>query len=295
MTSRVLRIYPAFLVVCAFCLLVVGPLGATDVGNYFAALDPARVVFDALTLGRIEPVQAYQDLPNVGGELNSSLWTIRIEFVCYLLALALGVFGLLRRRNVVLVLFAVAFAARFVVHVPSVLDAVPSSDRVAAYVDHIDLLAFFLAGACFYAFRDRIPRSRALAIGAAVVWLAAALLHELWAVSPIVFTYLIFYVGYTPRARFKDFSRRGDLSYGIYLYGWPAQLLVCAFVSDHLRPYVFLVVCMPLVVLLAAISWGLVEKPALSLKRTPRRNGRPTGVDLADRSSAQPVSDQLAG
>ena len=209
MTSRVLRIYPAFLVVYAFCLLVVGPLGATDVGRYFSALSPARVVFDALTLGRIEPVQAYQDLPNVAGELNSSLWTIRIEFFCYLLALALGVFGLLRRPRVVVALFAAAFAARFLVHVASLLDAVPSSARVAAYGDHVDLLAFFLAGACFYVFRAHIPRSRTLAVGAVLVWLAAALLHELWAVSPIVFTYLIFYVGYTPRAALQGLQPSG--------------------------------------------------------------------------------------
>jgi peptidoglycan/LPS O-acetylase OafA/YrhL len=247
-------------------------------------------VFDAVTLGRIEPVLAYQDLANVGGELNSSLWTIRTEFACYLIVLGLGVIGLLRRSWVILCLFAAAFAARVFVHVPSLQEQLPAGERLVTYGDHLDLVVFFLAGACFYAFRDRIPRSRGLAVSAATVWLAAALLHGLWVVSPIVLTYLIFYVGYTPRARFKDFSRRGDLSYGIYLYGWPAQLLVAAFVSDHLRPYVFLLVCMPLVVLLAAISWGLVEQPALSLKRTRRSIPRPVGP-----SNAEPDSPRIAG
>ena len=200
LTNRVLRIYPAFLVVCAFCLLVVGPLGAADIGDYFSLLDPARAVLDALTLGRIQPVAAYQDLPNVAGELNSSLWTIRIEFVCYLLVLALGVIGLLRRSRVVLALFLLTLVVRIGVHVPSVLERLPARDRLFAYRDHLDLVAFFLAGVCFYLYKDRITRSRALAVVALAVWLMAALLHNLWVVSPIVFTYLIFFVGYTPHA-----------------------------------------------------------------------------------------------
>jgi peptidoglycan/LPS O-acetylase OafA/YrhL len=268
--NRVLRIYPAFLVVCAFCLLVVGPLGAADVHGYFSALHPLEAVADMLTLGRIQPVAAYEDLPKVAGELNSSLWTIRIEFVCYLLVLALGVLGILRRRLVIAGMFALLLVVRIPIHVASLAGRLPAGARLVDHRDHVELIAFFLAGTTFYLYRERIPRSRVIAAAAGVVWLAAALAHQLWFVTPIVFTYLVFYVGYTPRARFKDFSRHGDLSYGIYLYGWPAQLLVATFLSDHLQPHVFFVVAMVPVVAFAGLSWTMVERPSLSLKRGRR-------------------------
>ena len=45
----------------------------------------------------------------------------------------------------------------------------------------------------------------------------------------------------------------------------------------------FFLVCMPLVVILAAISWHVVEHPALAHKRGGRRTIRPT-----ERLAAEP-------
>src|SRR5690606_9347599 len=60
---------------------------------------------------------------------------------------------------------------------------------------------------------------------------------------------------------------RDDLSYGIYIYGWPCQQMVLAIVSTKLNPYLLTVLALPLAALFAAASWRWIEKPAIGLGR----------------------------
>ena len=59
--------------------------------------------------------------------------------------------------------------------------------------------------------------------------------------------------------------RHHDLSYGLYLYGWPSAQLVQQFSPG--TPMHNVAWATPLALLLAAGSWFLVERPALSWKR----------------------------
>jgi peptidoglycan/LPS O-acetylase OafA/YrhL len=80
-------------------------------------------------------------------------------------------------------------------------------------------------------------------------------------------TYCVLYIGMLkfPRLRFIE---SGDYSYGIYLYGFPIQqTLVHLFpIFREWWPLLF-VVAAPLTFAFAALSWHLIEKPTLSLKR----------------------------
>ena len=76
--------------------------------------------------------------------------------------------------------------------------------------------------------------------------------------------------------------RHADLSYGTYLYGWPVQQTLHAlFPAATAAGAAAAGVVLTLAV--AALSWFVVEKPALALKGA-RRSG---GGRLEDRSSPQ--------
>jgi peptidoglycan/LPS O-acetylase OafA/YrhL len=84
-----------------------------------------------------------------------------------------------------------------------------------------------------------------------------------------------------------------DISYGVYLYAFPIQLLltVCGIPELGFLPYVAITVA--LTVPLALMSWLMVERPALRLKnRGPGRIGRrmPVPATLSER---QPVARLL--
>lgn len=88
--------------------------------------------------------------------------------------------------------------------------------------------------------------------------------------SSILLIVVIPYAALTFALRAPTFIKRlvkNDLSYGIYIYAFPVQQLVCAYtVSRNIGWLVTLVVSGVLTLMFAALSWFLIERPALRLR-----------------------------
>jgi peptidoglycan/LPS O-acetylase OafA/YrhL len=66
------------------------------------------------------------------------------------------------------------------------------------------------------------------------------------------------------------FARVGavnDVSYGMYIYAFPLQLVLAVIVGTTLPTWAFVLVSIAITAPFAAASWFLVEKPAMRLKR----------------------------
>ena len=89
------------------------------------------------------------------------------------------------------------------------------------------------------------------------------------ALNPVEFFFLsiiIFKIAYMKIKIPKNFFNKNDISYGIYLYHMP---IVNFFIYKNLKEtYLILVLCVILTLLFALISWKVIEKPFLSLKKT---------------------------
>ena len=113
---RVFRIYPGFAVAMLFCALVICPLFTLtppDAGQHNLGVSwrlMKNYIFSTITLHEhwVPGVFLHNPLSNY---LNSSVWTIRFEFGCYLLVMALGLLRVLRNRWAVLAFFCVAQTA----------------------------------------------------------------------------------------------------------------------------------------------------------------------------------------
>jgi peptidoglycan/LPS O-acetylase OafA/YrhL len=96
-------------------------------------------------------------------------------------------------------------------------------------------------------------------------------------------SYLLFAVALSTRFVPRVAGRRVDVSYGVYLFGFPIQQLLIAKTHDTLGPPVLFVASMALACGLAYASWILVESPSL---RWARSGGVRSG-NRAARSGAQ--------
>ena len=83
---------------------------------------------------------------------------------------------------------------------------------------------------------------------------------------------------------------RNDLSYGTYIYAWPIQqvLVICGL--GFLNPFIFAIVAAIATVPLAALSWFLVEKRAMSLKSRIQGRGKRPGAVPVDAHPATEAS-----
>jgi peptidoglycan/LPS O-acetylase OafA/YrhL len=255
LAKRMLRIFPglvAALIVSAFVLV---PLVTTlPLREYFARAEPYRyVLWNTLLDLRVHelPGVLFVDNP-VGLEINGSLWTLRYEFEMYLMVLALGLAGLLR-VPVLLGLLALGLACI----------AVPALDMLGGWGW---LLSFFVAGMLLYKLRDsRIFDGRIALV--ALVGLALTVRFGGFILMFSIFgCYLALYLAFTPLLPRLPAARFGDLSYGLYIYGWPAEQAVIWGLGGHAAWWQVFGLAWPLAAALAFLSWHLIERPALRLK-----------------------------
>jgi peptidoglycan/LPS O-acetylase OafA/YrhL len=124
-------------------------------------------------------------------------------------------------------------------------------------------MVFFITGALLWVNRRRVRLSipllslllLACAIGRGHPWFQLAYFATL--------SYATVLVALVPRL---PVIRHTDLSYGLYLYGWPAAQLVQ--MSWPGAPLHNMAYASLLALALAIASWFLVERPALSLKKS---------------------------
>ena len=253
--ARVLRIFPAL--ICAVAVtVVVGAFISADGLAYLTSRQTLEYGVHDATLYHLQYALPGVFAGNPLTSVNGSLWTLPVELRMYVLVAIAGVLGVLGRRG----LFnAVAIAT------VAVMVIWPDGAPLLAKPEHAQLAVFFLAGTALYVNRERIP----LRAGGLVVTIALAALAAPTAAYPlffaIAFSYALLLAGLTQRVRLPDLSARGDLSYGTYLYAFPAtQLWVDALHPSS--PWPVAALTLITVLPLAWISWRAVEAPALRLK-----------------------------
>lgn len=265
MRKRVLRIYPGFIVASLVCIYLVAPLGA-DAARYFADLSTGKVVLGLAVLHgpMIPPV--FRELPYP--QVNGSMWTIMREFACYVAVMLLGLSGGIRQRWVWLALtvtgFTIFLCAPFGPPLPWSL-TVLLNDPI------IRLGSLFFAGGCFYLYRDFYRFTPRAALVSAIALVALMFSRRYAELGLATFGgYLLFYFAFRPMWLTDAFNRLPDISYGVYLYGWPVQTLLLAYLPP-LSPWAMLGIACLVVLPVSVLSCYLVEQPLLKLKHMRRR------------------------
>jgi peptidoglycan/LPS O-acetylase OafA/YrhL len=269
--KRVLRIYPGFVACWLVCILVVAPLSGLTWEHYVSQVNIPWWILKIVTLHGFGGYVAFPF--NATQILNTSLWTIPYEFGCYLMLAAIGAIGWLRPGRTLLltglVYVSLAFGAifegsTFEFAPPLLAKALHWLATVAGRRE----VCFFLVGASFHLYRQHIPHSGRIAAAALVAVVIASLVPPwLELALPAAFTYLVFYLAYHPGLRMQSFGRHGDISYGIYLYGWPLQQLLTYWFEPYLNGLTLFLVTMPLLCVVAFVSFRTVERPFMRLKR----------------------------
>jgi peptidoglycan/LPS O-acetylase OafA/YrhL len=263
LAARCLRILPAFYVVLLATVLIIAPLGVAIAGNDAASVwtnpDSYSYIWKNLLLWIVDPGVAGTpvDVP-YAGSWNASLWTLWWEFLCYLVVLALGLAGLAGRRRAVGAIFVGATLASMAIAVTGVDNHnIESAARFAL---------LFSSGMVIYSFRDVIRVNVRLLALAIVAVLGSVLLPDYRILAALPMAYLLMVAG--GALRHPWFRFRTDVSYGVYIYAFPVQqLLVIAGLGTTLAVGPFALLALLCTLPLAWLSWTMVEKPALRLKR----------------------------
>lgn len=256
MERRVRRIFPGLIVCSFFLIYLVAPFyNSTAVFEYL--LSPSTFK-NFMSMSAMIPVH----IPNVFetykavGPPNGSLWTLPIEFTCYLvLSFMLSIHKGFKSSAI---LFAASVIASF------------SFSDIARQSSFYSIQLFWLLqfGSCFFLgslmHHTRkswdTPKIKIFLVFISVLFLyVLGSTREIQVFGYISITLLTIIIG----CSFRDILIKGrfDLSYGLYIYAWPIQQIMSN--ETNMNYWWSLVASIITVTALAALSWKFVEKPFL--------------------------------
>lgn len=275
--ARALRIFPALLVVVLVTTFVIGTSASTQpIGEYLVRRETWTYLGNGVLRFQQGLPGVWTDLPDRAA--NGSLWTLPIEFFCYLLVPAVLVMrGRWRYSSVVLL----AGTALFITFTPSVGDRNVWNTSVS---ETATMGLFFLGGALLQVLHARGHQFKFhLAVPLLVAHLVAVAVFPgfQWHFGWLTLPYVVLWAGLSSTRGLRTVGRRGDLSYGMYLWGWPVQQCVVN-VFGTLPLLLNLVLVLVIAGLLAGGSWRFIEAPALAFKGRFGLAGKP-------RVSTEPV------
>lgn len=255
--ARVLRLFPALIVMTVIVAIL---------GGLFISADP-----DYWTIAPkyVAWIITFQGLVFTGGPklpgmfadniypdaVNGSLWTLRYEVLCYIGVAIAGLLGIFLRPRLFLAL-AIAYVALYLI--------VPMYTGRPVITTMLYIGIPFVFGAGFFVFRDQIPLTiwAALLLSVLVVLLRPTILFL--PTFMLALAYWVFLLGYANIPALKQYNRLGDYSYGFYIYAFPVQQL--GSMLGFTTPLSNILFAFPVTMILSALSWHLLEAPALTLK-----------------------------
>jgi peptidoglycan/LPS O-acetylase OafA/YrhL len=193
---------------------------------------------------------------NINHAVNGSIWSVLIEVWLYLILLMGYVLGILRSRT----LFNIFFFVLLVLiwqdgsYMPKLLSGTTNT--------HVCLM--FYIGSFLYINRTTVPTSPYYLLLA--LFLAGITIGTDRFPHAYVLVLVTFFCTASFSSQFAWMDRYGDYSYGVYLYGWPSQQVVALLMPKSSPPFQ-IIFSMCLALAMAVLSWHLIEKKALQLKR----------------------------
>ena len=269
--NRILRIYPALY----FCFIL------TFLSILFSQyLNNIDINYYQLFLWLVTQLSFFQFynpdfLRGYGvGVANGSLWTISVEVQFYLLTFFISLLLLNKYKKLLIVIFGIII---FLNIQNSIFNEKITFFSKLFNVSFFPWLYMFLWG-CYLESNERLQKKIKNYNIFIIIFIFIVLNYfcseldifrgRTNALNPVEFFFLsliIFKIAYIKIKIPENFFTNNDISYGIYLYHMP---IVNFLIYKNLtKTYLLLALCITLTMLLATISWKLIEKPFISFKK----------------------------
>ena len=255
--ARFFRIFPALLVVLFAMAFIVGPILTTiSLSDYFSSMLPFYYVLNGFFMD-IQYLLPGVFEGNKNSVINGSLWTIPFEVFCYLFLIALFFVGVTKSRILMTLVF-----------IPIVIDQASGNALLFTWLpqkNDVTLLApCFAFGAVLAVWKDKINID--INTTAGVILLSLLLFRSNY---NYYFAYIAIFISIlyiSTNSLVLKLKPKVDLSYGIYLWGWPVQQIIVSMKPNQTAEFnqiTSILVCF----VISYVSWKLIEKPSINLGR----------------------------
>ncbi|OUJ72665.1 acyltransferase family protein [Hymenobacter crusticola] len=268
--KRIIRVFPALWVMVGLTMIGAYFFSDKNLGAYLADRSLYLYLLNLVLRLHINIAGVFPANP-VPTEINGSIWTVPYEFFFYLLLTPL--FFIRYRLAWLRGSMLVAFVGLLVLQLTGHVDY-PTRELGLLTEELIFLGLYFVAGGLLALFPSLIRQAR---LRTWAVWITGlGLLAVLYfgGYEQAQFFLLPVFVIAFGESNYPALSwirRYGDISYGVYIWGWPVQQALVHLL--HPSQPVLALLSIPIAWAIGAVSWHLLEKKVLRLKLalpTPR-------------------------
>ena len=267
--NRILRIFPGLWL----CLLVVGfvispliyyKLNGNLSGFLFtgkgSALDYVLSNFSS-KINLTSPIRVLDKLTASDGSMNKPLWTLFAELQCYLITLVLGFFGLFTNKKVFAAIYIIIYAF-YAINILKQGYYGPTYITLGMNLFKKAHIAF-LSGMLFYLFEDDFMVDNKILMLVVLFTLSLLKFGGYSLFAPLLMSFIFINLF----SKFY-FHLKYDISYGVYIYHFPLGHLLFVYCGSlNLHPVLFMLLLFGITIPVAFLSYYLIEKPFLNLKK----------------------------
>lgn len=264
--KRFLRIFPALILDLLIAVFIWGALVTSlPLATYFS--DPKTYLY--LTNVFLFKITFF--LPGVfetninSPVVNSSLWTLPYEFICYIGVVILDII-LISKKRYLFAAFGLIFFAVGIVILNSSYSAIRFGETDITLENIFVLTPYFGAGALFYHFRDKIPLNALLSVVLLIIYGLSFYFGKSSIFGYLCLPYIVFWFVFCPKIKLHGVGKWGDFSYGMYIYSYPVQQTIVYYFGHQIGVPKMIFLSFIFTIPLAMLSWFIVEKRALRLK-----------------------------
>lgn len=255
--ARIIRIFPCLFIVTIFLAFILGPiLTEVSVVEYFKSLDTYKYVLNAILILKHNLPGVFED--NIyGATVNGPLWTLPLEFSCYIICFLIYKIGFLNKKffKYTLLPFAVIYV---ILNIQLGNNILQSAMRP---------MGLFYLGIIYYVYREDIILRKRWVIISVLGLLLTNSLNLLEYGILLFLPYILLYIGFETKKKILIPSKFGEPSYGMYLIGWPIQQVLVQIYGGSMNPYINFLITLPIDIIFGYILFKYVDQPILNYRK----------------------------
>ena len=266
--KRFIRIYPGLIFVLVITVFLIAPIYSDKgvIQNYLSKENYLYIVHNLSFLINNDKIPGLFSSNPLPGLVNGSLWSLKHEMYCYF-TVPLCVLLTKNKPKRILTLFGILTILNLLFYFNLIGILNWESGFPFRLKRFLGLYEYFLAGVFMYSVRESIVISRKYALALFPLLCVSIFIPPITSLAfATIGTYILFVMGYSPDIKMPSVHKIGDLSYGIYIFGWPIQQIVMQQMGYSMSWSANFLLSMPFILVMACISWNIIEKPSLKFK-----------------------------
>lgn len=253
--ARCLRIFPCLAVVVILCAFMLGCSVTTySFKEYLTNPGTYQYLVNIVFVPKHSLPGVFET--NVGGSaVNGSLWTLRVEFLCYIVCYVSRKAGLSEKKRMkylVVPFLLTYFVFYYIIFAES-----------QAWQSALRACGIFYCGMIYYTYREfiRINRWAVLLCGVGLAFSTAVHLYDIGLLFCL--PYILAYLSFGTGIKWSAFGEKAEISYGVYLCAFPIQQTITMLFGGSMLPWLNFLITLPLALIGGLLLNVFVERPLM--------------------------------